>query len=99
MSAALRNISESFAATNEREGSEIARQIVTALLEQQIKIFFVSHLYDFAHRFYDNQRGNAYFLRAERQSDGKRTFKLIEDKPLQTSYGQMYISVSLRKKC
>ncbi len=30
---------ESFAATNEREGSEIARQIVTALLEKQVKIF------------------------------------------------------------
>jgi DNA mismatch repair ATPase MutS len=30
---------ESFAATNEREGSEIARQIVCALLEKGIKIF------------------------------------------------------------
>lgn len=35
---------ESFAATNEREGSEIARQIVSALLEKRIKIFFVTHL-------------------------------------------------------
>jgi DNA mismatch repair ATPase MutS len=34
---------ESFAATNEREGSEIARQIVSALLEKGYKIFFVSH--------------------------------------------------------
>jgi DNA mismatch repair ATPase MutS len=29
---------ESFAATNEREGSEIARQIVSALLEKGIKV-------------------------------------------------------------
>jgi len=28
------------------------------------------------------------FLRAERQSDGGRTFKLIEGEPLQTSYGE-----------
>ncbi len=31
---------ESFAATNEREGSEIAVQIVSALLEKQLKVFF-----------------------------------------------------------
>ncbi|MDI6880593.1 MAG: DNA mismatch repair protein MutS, partial [Desulfitobacteriaceae bacterium] len=33
---------ESFAATNEREGSEIARQIICALLEKRIKVFFVT---------------------------------------------------------
>ncbi len=42
---------ESFAATNEREGSEIARQIVSALLERNVKIFFVTHFYDFAMDF------------------------------------------------
>jgi len=80
--------SESFAATNDREGSEIARQIVCALLENRIKIFFVTHLYEFAHDFYDKNMENAIFLRAERQSDGGRTFKLIEGEPLQTSYGE-----------
>ena len=80
--------SESFAATNDREGSEIARQIVCALLERRIKIFFVTHLYEFAHDFYDTNAENAIFLLAERQSDGGRTFKLIEGEPLQTSYGE-----------
>jgi DNA mismatch repair ATPase MutS len=79
---------ESFAATNEREGSEIARQIVSALLEKRIKVFFVTHLYDFAHNFYDKRMGSAIFLRAERQTDGRRTFKLIEGEPLQTSFGE-----------
>jgi len=79
---------ESFAATNEREGSEIARQITSALLEKRIKVFFVTHLYEFAHGFCDNKMENIIFLRAERQSDGKRTFKLIEGEPLQTSYGE-----------
>jgi DNA mismatch repair ATPase MutS len=78
---------ESFAATNEREGSEIARQIVGALLEKRIKVFFVTHLYGFAHGFFEKKMGNAIFLRAERQVDGSRTFKLVEGEPLQTSYG------------
>jgi DNA mismatch repair ATPase MutS len=79
---------ESFAATNEREGSEIARQIVSALLKKRIKVFFVTHLYEFAHGFYDREMENAIFLRAERQADGERTFKIIEGEPLQTSYGE-----------
>jgi DNA mismatch repair ATPase MutS len=79
---------ESFAATNEREGSEIARQIVSALLEERIKVFFVTHLYELAHGFYDKKKENACFLRAERQPDGGRTFKLGEGEPLQTSYGE-----------
>ena len=78
---------ESFAATNEREGSEIGRQIVSALLEKCIKVFFVTHLYEFAHGFYGQSMANALFLRAERKADGQRTFKLIEGEPLQTSYG------------
>ena len=79
---------ESFAATNEREGSEIARQIVSALLERQNKVFFVTHLYEFAHGFHERNLRNAIFLRAERKADGERTFKLVEGEPLETSYGQ-----------
>jgi DNA mismatch repair ATPase MutS len=79
---------ESFAATNEREGSEIARQIVSALLEKHIKVFFVTHLYEFAHHLYGRAMENVIFLRAERTPDGRRTFKLKEGKPLQTSYGK-----------
>jgi DNA mismatch repair ATPase MutS len=79
---------ESFAATNEREGSEIARQITSGLLEKGIKVFFVTHQYEFAHRLHDQNMENAIFLRAERQADGTRTFKLVEGEPLQTSYGE-----------
>ena len=79
---------ESFAATNEREGSEIARQIINALLERGIKVFFVTHLYDLAHSFYEQQMTNAIFLRAERKGGGKRTYKLFEGEPMQTSHGQ-----------
>jgi DNA mismatch repair ATPase MutS len=79
---------ESFAATNEREGSEIGRQIVSALLERHIMVFFVTHLYTFAHGFYDKRLANALFLRAERQPDGERTFRILEGEPTQTSFGE-----------
>ncbi len=79
---------ESFAATNEREGSEIARQITRALLERRVKVFFVTHQYDFAHSFYAQKRKTALFLRAGRQTGGTRNFKLSEGEPLQTSYGE-----------
>jgi hypothetical protein len=79
---------ESFAATNVREGSEIANQIVTALLEQGIRVFFVTHLYEFAHGFHDQKMDNVMFLRADRREDGSRTFKLKEAEPLDTSFGE-----------
>jgi len=79
---------ESFASTNEREGSEIARQVVRAMLARQIRVFFVTHMYDLAHSFHAQHLDDALFLRAERQSDGRRTFRLTEGEPLPTSYGQ-----------
>lgn len=79
---------ESFAATNEREGSEIARQIISALVEQGLKVFCVTHLYQFARGLYDSQMDGAMFLRAQRQDDGTRTFKIVEGEPLKTSYGE-----------
>ena len=79
---------ESFASTNEREGSEIARQVIRALTEAGIRVVFVTHLYDLAARCHAENTGTALFLRAERQPDGRRTFRLPEGQPLPTSYGQ-----------
>lgn len=78
---------ESFAATNEREGSEIARQIVSALLDRDIMVFFVSHMYEFARTFFEGKEVKALFLRADRAEDGNRSFRLHEERPLPTSYG------------
>jgi DNA mismatch repair ATPase MutS len=80
-------LNESFASTNEREGSEIARQIVRALLETGIKVFYVTHLFDLAQGFYLEKMDVALSLRAERLADGRRTFRLIEGEPLPTSHG------------
>ena len=78
---------ESFAATNEREGSEIAGQIVRALSERGVRILFVTHLYELSRWLYSTKNERALFLRAERGENGERSFKLSEGKPLQTSYG------------
>jgi hypothetical protein len=78
---------ESFASTNEREGSEVARQIVQALLDRSIGVVFVTHLHSFARGFFESAATDALFLRAERQEDGTRTFRLVEGEPLETSYG------------
>jgi DNA mismatch repair ATPase MutS len=81
-------LNESFASTNEREGSEIARQIISALTEKGVRVFCVTHLYELARGFYERNRGNELFLRAERHVDGTRTFKLAEGAPLPTSFGE-----------
>jgi len=79
---------ESFAATNEREGSEIARQVVRALLEARIRVFYVTHQYDFAESFVRQRAASTLFLRAEREVDGRSSFKLVVAEPLSTSFGE-----------
>jgi DNA mismatch repair ATPase MutS len=79
---------ESFASTNEREGSEIARQIVRALMEKEVKVLYVTHMFDLAEGFYRLKMDAALFLRAERLGDGQRTFRLSVAEPLPTSYGE-----------
>ena len=79
---------ESFAATNEREGSQIARGIIQALIEAGIHPVVVTHLYDLAHGLYTDHTPGTVFLRAPRADDGSRTFRLLAGEPLPTSYGK-----------
>lgn len=81
-------LNESFAATNEKEGSEIAAQVCSALLESGIKTVFVTHLYSFAEGMYARRLPQALFLRAERRDDGERSFRILPAAPLKTSFGR-----------
>jgi hypothetical protein len=56
---------ESFAATNDREGSDIAGQMVRALLVKNNTVFYVTRWCDFASRFFVEQEDGALFLRRE----------------------------------
>lgn len=77
---------ESFAATNEREGSEICRQITQALLDNGIEVFSVTHLYTYAMAF--SGTPHTQYLRAQRLEDGTRTFRVVPGEPTQTAYGE-----------
>lgn len=78
---------ESFSATNEREGTEIAVQIIDALIENDIEIFFVTHFYSFAQKYYEKDLPSITFLRSERLEDGRRIFHIKYGKPLETAFG------------
>jgi hypothetical protein len=78
---------ESFAATNEREGSEIARQVIHAMVDSGVKIALVTHLYDLSHGEYIRHDQHALFLRADRREDGTRSFTISPGEPLPTSFG------------
>jgi hypothetical protein len=81
-------MNESFAATNEREGSEIGRGVIEGLLDAGATVALVTHMYDLARGFLGNGREDARFLRAERLPDGRRTFRIVDGDPLPTSHGQ-----------
>jgi DNA mismatch repair ATPase MutS len=79
---------ESFQSTNEREGSAIARELVLALQAHRIKVVFVTHLFDLAHSLHERGDPAMAFLRAERDADGTRSFRIVPGEPLSTSFGQ-----------
>jgi hypothetical protein len=86
--ASLLLCNESFASTNEREGSQIARGVVQAAVETGVKVVFVTHLYDLAYGLYARNDPGDLFLRAERRPDGARTFRLLPGEPKPTSHGE-----------
>ena len=87
-SGALLLCNESFAATNEREGSEIAAEVIRAMTDTGNSVVFVTHLYELASSFEREYAHTTVFLRAERDDEGRRSFQLIVAGPLPTSYGE-----------
>lgn len=79
-------LNESFSSTNEYEGSEIAYQVVKALSEESVTVFFVTHMYELASRFVSTD--NTMFLQAERTKGGQRTFRIKEGGPVATSFAE-----------
>lgn len=79
---------ESFAATNEREGAEIAGDVLRAFNQVGITVAFVTHLYELAHRFQREHSDTTLFLRADRDETGRRSFQLLEAAPQPTSHAR-----------
>ena len=84
---ALLLLNESFASTNEREGAEIARQIVGPLLDAGVRVTYVTHMYALAEDLARSEPDRGLFLRAERTGDGGRTYRVVPGEPLPTSHG------------
>jgi hypothetical protein len=57
------------------------------MVESDVKVFYVTHLYDLANGLYDEEPRPGLFLRAERTADGGRTFRVLPGEPLPTSFG------------
>ncbi len=78
---------ESFQSTSEREGSEIAFDIIKALHEKGVTTLSVSHMYHLYYLLDDYYKNDeVYYLRATRDEDGQRCYTLIPSKPLTTAY-------------
>ena len=79
-------MNESFASTNEREASEIGRQVIQPMLDAGLKVVLVTHLFDLASQL-ARRRTDGLFLRADRLPDGTRTFRVVPGEPQPTSHG------------
>jgi DNA mismatch repair ATPase MutS len=85
---ALVLFNESFSATNELEGAQVANGIVRALVETGSRVFFVTHSYELSHRLYVDCSPAWLFLRAERNIDGTRSYRVVKGEPLRSSFGE-----------
>jgi DNA mismatch repair ATPase MutS len=79
---------ESFACTNEREGSEIGHTIVRALQGSGVRVVYVTHMYALASALAAEDHESDLFLRAGRLDSGRRTFKVTPGAPETTSFGR-----------
>jgi hypothetical protein len=77
---------ESFASTNDREGSQIAGGIIDAMIDSGVTVLAVTHLYELADGLHARRDPAHLFLRAERRRDATRTFRLVVDAPQPTSH-------------
>jgi DNA mismatch repair ATPase MutS len=80
-------MNESFGSTNERDGAEIAICVISGLADAGVKVVYVTHLHEFAERMYGDAEPRATFLRAERDPNGVRSFRIVPAPPLPTSFG------------
>jgi len=68
---------ESFASTNHVEASVVAENVVSALLDSGVNVFYVTFLQDFLYRFIPRYSRKLVLLVPERLSDGTRTYRLV----------------------
>jgi DNA mismatch repair ATPase MutS len=83
---ALLLMNETFSTTIEYDASILAEQIITAFTGCGITTFFVTHLYEYAHKLFIGNIPGCGFYRAGRNPDGSRSYKVDEGEPQKSSY-------------
>ncbi len=79
---------ESFASTNMIEGSQVAEEVVSELVNAGIRVAFVTHLFHFSTWAQGHFGQDGLYLRAIREANGRRSFELKEGDALPTSFGR-----------
>ncbi|MFP3291228.1 MAG: hypothetical protein RXO30_02050 [Thermoproteus sp.] len=72
---------ETFSSTNQVEASAVAEEVIAALVDSGVNVFYVTFLQDFLNRFLERYRERAVLLVPEVRQDGTRTFRLVRGKP------------------
>lgn len=83
---ALLLMNETFSTTIEYDASILAEQIITVFTGCGITTFFVTHLYEYAHKLYTNNMPGCCFYRAGRNTDGSRNYRIDEGEPQKSSH-------------
>lgn len=81
-------LNESFASTNEEEGSEIAMEIITAMFDQGVRIAYVTHFYHLVRLLKTHRSDQVIFLNASRDATGSRTYRIVSGEPKVRGYGE-----------
>lgn len=83
---ALVLMNESLSATNEREGAQIAHDLLQALVEGGVQCVTVTHFFALAEAFGQTMPKTTLFLQPQLGPEGARTFKLAESAVEETSH-------------
>ncbi len=79
-------LNETFSTTTDYDGAYLAKELLQGIGESGITCFYVTHNYEFSHSLYLEGRAENVFLRADREADGRRSFRLSEGGPVKTGY-------------
>ena len=72
---------ESFASTNEREAAQVAHDVIAALVDSGVRVWFATHLHQYAADLRQNAPWPVLFVAPALGADGERTFRMTEAPP------------------
>jgi DNA mismatch repair ATPase MutS len=79
---------ESFSSTNEREGGQIGTGVLEVLVDAGVRVVVVTHMFELAQSLWTGDRP-ATFLRAELDSDGNPSLRIVPGVPEPTSHADV----------